>query len=79
MITVDTDAKNARYDAVPDSLVLNNTIQIQYSSDNADATAVDIVDWGNFDDILTTPLIAKAQAPADVNYTLNVWFTVSGG
>lgn len=70
MVMQDTEM----YDAVPDALVLNNTIQVQYSDANAKADPMEVAEWGDFNDVLVTPLEVEAQAPADVEYTFNVWF-----
>lgn len=70
MVMQDTDM----YDAVPEALVLNNTIQIQYSDANAKADPIEVEEWGSFNDVDTVPVQVEAQAPADVDYTFNVWF-----
>ncbi len=38
---------------------------------------MEVAEWGDFNDVLVTPLEVEAQAPADVEYTFNVWFDVS--
>ncbi|WVQ83313.1 hypothetical protein IAT38_005452 [Cryptococcus sp. DSM 104549] len=68
------------YDYLPDELVLNNTIQISYSSANAPASPVTYGEVDDLDDTQFTPLVHQAMAPADVEFTLHVDFdTYSDG
>ncbi|OXC70368.1 hypothetical protein AYX13_00838 [Cryptococcus neoformans] len=63
------------YDYLPDELVLNNTIQISYSSSNPPADEVIYPEeFTDIDDTTLTPLLQSAMAPADIEYTLHVNF-----
>jgi len=62
------------YDLIPDELILNNTLQIQYAESNAAAEPVEVGEWGDMNDVDFVPIVREASAEADVDYTLNVWF-----
>ncbi|OWZ32979.1 ferro-O2-oxidoreductase [Cryptococcus neoformans c45] len=63
------------YDYLPDELVLNNTIQISYSSSSPPADEVIYPEgFTDIDDTTLTPLLQSAMAPADIEYTLHVNF-----
>ena len=66
-----------RYDTVPDDLVLNNTLQIEYNSNNAPAGDVlyDMIETLN--DTEFVPILRSEMAPADIEYRLDVYFDVS--
>ena len=66
-----------RYDVIPDDLVLNNTLQIVYNENNAPAQKVVYAGWPVLDDTEFVPVLAREMAPADIEYTLHVWFDVS--
>jgi iron transport multicopper oxidase len=65
-----------RYDSVPDTLVLNNTLQIVYNADNAPAGDVTFDAIETLDDSKFVPVLKRAMAPADIEYELNVYFDV---
>lgn len=62
---------------IPDDLVLNNTLQIVYDDKNAPAEKVVYAGWPVLDDTEFVPVLAREMAPADIEYTLHVWFDVS--
>lgn len=63
------------YDTVPDTLVVNNTLQIVYAETNAKAAEVEFdEDYPVLDDSKFVPVEQKAQAPADVELRLDVFF-----
>jgi iron transport multicopper oxidase len=68
---------NGRYDAVPDDLVLNNTLQIVYNPANAKAEEVEFDTIEVLDDTKFVPILHSAMAPADVEFRLDVFFDVS--
>jgi iron transport multicopper oxidase len=65
-----------RYDVVPEDLILNNTLQIVYDDLNKPAQKVVYEGWAVLDDTEFVPVLKKEMAPADIEYTLNVWFDV---
>jgi iron transport multicopper oxidase len=68
---------NDRYDVIPENLILNNTLQIVYDDSNEDAQRVVYEGWPVLDDTEFVPVLKREMAPADIEYTLNVWFDVS--
>lgn len=66
-----------RYDAVPDDLVLNNTIQIVYNSSAPPATPYIVYDIETFDDTKVVPLEQEdfLRNP-DVEIDLHAYFDV---
>jgi hypothetical protein len=66
-----------RYDVIPENLILNNTLQIVYDESNKDAQKVVYEGWPVLDDTEFVPVLKREMAPADIEYTLNVWFDVS--
>ena len=62
---------------VPDDLILNNTLQIVYAESNAPVQSVVYAGWPVLDDTEFVPVLKKPMAPADINFTLHVWFDVS--
>ncbi|KAL7418969.1 ferroxidase fet3 [Cryptotrichosporon argae] len=70
MVMQDTDM----YDTVPDTLVVNNTVQIVYDTANDAAAAVEYDTIATINDTAWTPLLQMASAPADVEFELNVFF-----
>jgi iron transport multicopper oxidase len=62
------------YDAVPDTLVLNNTLQIVYADSNPDAEAIEFDEFPVLNDSKFVPILKQEQAPADVEYRLDVFF-----
>jgi iron transport multicopper oxidase len=62
---------------IPDDLILNNTLQIVYDDSNLPAQKVVYEGWPVLDDTEFVPVLKKEMAPADIEYTLNVWFDVS--
>ena len=63
------------YDAVPDDLILNNTLQIVYADSNP--TAAEVLyeeDYPVIDDSKFVPILKMEQAPADVEFRLDVFF-----
>ncbi len=78
MIYQDSDM----YDAVPDTLVLNNSITIQYDEAYGTPEAISWEEdsWGMFDDTIFVPVEELKSAEADEEYTLNFAFdTFSDG
>ncbi|WVQ69566.1 uncharacterized protein L199_007786 [Kwoniella botswanensis] len=72
MIMQDTDM----YDAVPDDLQLNNTIQIVYDSNapKADPVEVGIDDIVTFNDTELVPILKNELLQPDVKFELNAYF-----
>lgn len=66
-----------RYDAIPDGLQLNNTLQIVYNSANAKANEAVFDEFIPLNDTAILPLIKRPMVPADVEFELNVFFDVS--
>lgn len=62
------------YDTVPEDLVLNNTVQIQYASANANATEVIYDDIPTINDTDFRPIEIMASAPADVEFVMHAYF-----
>jgi iron transport multicopper oxidase len=65
-----------RYDTVPDSLVLNNTVQIVYDSNNTPGAMVEYDEITTLNDTVFVPILEKPMAPADIEYRLDVYFDV---
>jgi iron transport multicopper oxidase len=63
-----------RYDAIPEALVLNNTLQIVYSSANAEAVAPVVDEYPMLDDTEFVPILVSAAALPDIEYRLDVFF-----
>ncbi|WVQ82538.1 hypothetical protein IAT38_004667 [Cryptococcus sp. DSM 104549] len=70
MFMQDTDM----YDSVPDELVLNNTVQIQYSSSAAAAEAFIPDDIPTFNDTELVPVQKRMLLQPDVEFVLNAYF-----
>ncbi|KAK8847393.1 hypothetical protein IAR55_005251 [Kwoniella newhampshirensis] len=62
------------YDYLPEGLVLNNTVQIAYSTSNPPASEVSYDETEDFDDTVLVPLLKAAMAPADIELVLHVNF-----
>jgi len=62
------------YDAIPEALILNNTLQIVYADSNAAAVPVEFAEYPVIDDSKFVPILKLEQAPADVEYRLDVFF-----
>lgn len=65
------------YDAIPDELVLNNTLQIVYDSANEAAAEVELDETPMLDDTVFVPLVERAMLGADVEFRLDAYFDVS--
>ncbi|WWD18251.1 hypothetical protein CI109_102701 [Kwoniella shandongensis] len=70
MFYQDTDM----YDAVPDELVLNNTVQITYNSAAPPATAVIVDEIETFNDTQLVPVLKRELLKPDVSFELNAYF-----
>lgn len=69
---------HARYDIVPDDLVLNNTLSIQYSASAAAPVAFNLTDsFEVTNETSLVPIVSQAIMPHDVNYTFVITFDVS--
>lgn len=68
---------SSRYDVVPDDLVLNNTIQISYGSDNTAASPVEYDAVAVLDDTKFVPVLHREMIEYDVKFELNAFFDVS--
>ena len=66
-----------RYDKVPDTLVLNNTLQIKYADSNANAGEVTFDEIATLNDTEFVPVLKREMYPADVQIRLDVSFDVS--
>jgi iron transport multicopper oxidase len=73
----------AMYDALPDGIVLNNTVTIQYAENNPEPTVIpehqainEDGDWPMFDETPLVPVLKMPMAPADVEYVLEFNFDV---
>lgn len=73
-----------RYDAIPDSLILNNTLSLQYDASLPKPSPIYFLEppttystYPIFDDTVYTPLLVNASAPPDINITLTALFDVS--
>lgn len=71
------------YDAIPEELVLNNTVQIQYSAGlpKAEAFTFDVAptEYSTYpiaDDTIFKPLLRNASAPPDQEFTIVATFDV---
>lgn len=66
----------ARYDTVPDTLAINNSVTLQYDASLGPADMFNITDdtWPTLDDTRFVPLQAKGSAEADVSYELGAYF-----
>ncbi|CAD6564626.1 MAG: ferroxidase fet3 [Tremellales sp. Tagirdzhanova-0007] len=64
----------AMYDTVPDTLVINNTVQIVYAEGNSAATEIMYDSIPVLNDTEFVPVLQRAMAPADIEYRLDVWF-----
>jgi iron transport multicopper oxidase len=71
------------YDAIPEELVLNNTVQIQYSADlpKAEEFTFDVAptEYSTYpiaDDTIFKPLLRNASAPPDQEFTIVATFDV---
>ena len=62
------------YDNVPDTLVLNNTLQIIYATNNTPATSPDYDPVDPLDETKFVPVLVRSSAPADISYRLDVFF-----
>ena len=62
------------YDAVPEALVLNNTLQIVYADSNAAAEEVEFAEYPVINDSKFVPILKQEQAPADIEFRLDVFF-----
>jgi len=74
-----------RYDAIPDALILNNTVQVQYSTSapaaepfTFDTPPTEYSTYPIFDDTIVKPLLVNASAPPDQEFTIVATFDVSG-
>lgn len=67
----------ARYDVIPDELVLNNTLQIVYNASNPPATAVEIQAAAVLDDTVFVPILQREMVGKTVEYRLDAYFDVS--
>jgi hypothetical protein len=68
----------SRYDLVPDDLILNNTLSIQYSATAPAPTPFNLTDaFVVFNETGIAPYVEQAIMPADVNYTFVITFDVS--
>lgn len=68
----------ARYDLVPDDLVLNNTLSIQYSASAPAPSPFNLTDaFVVFNETEIAPIEEQAIMPHDVNYTFVITFDVS--
>lgn len=65
-----------RYDTVPDTLAVNNSVTLQYDASLGPADMFNITDdtWPMLDDTRFVPLQAKGSAEADVSYELGAYF-----
>ncbi|KAK8865574.1 hypothetical protein IAR55_000718 [Kwoniella newhampshirensis] len=70
MFMQDTDM----YDAVPDDLVVNNTVQITYNSAAPPATAVIVDAIEPFNDTQLIPVLKRELLGYDVAFELNAYF-----
>ncbi len=66
----------AMYDAVPDDLILNNTLQIVYNAANTPATQLEYDNWADINDTLFVPVQKKAMYQATVEFELGAYFDV---
>jgi len=66
-----------RYDSVPDTLVINNTLQIVYAEGNAAAPQIEYDTISTLKDTEFVPVQQAQMAPADIEYRLDVFFDVS--
>ena len=62
------------YDSVPDDLVLNNTLQIQYAESNAPAGEVVFDEITTLNDTEFVPVLKREMLPADFQIRLDVYF-----
>lgn len=72
----DIPPSSLRYDVVPDDLILNNTLTIQYDASLPSASPINITD-AEFPMTMDTdfvPLLERAMAPADVSIPLVITF-----
>jgi iron transport multicopper oxidase len=65
------------YDAIPDDLVLNNTLQIVYNAANAPAVEVELDETPMLDDTIFVPLVQREMLGHDVDIRLDAFFDVS--
>ena len=65
------------YDAIPDDLVLNNTVTISYASSNPAPQKVFFDEMPVLNDTEFVPVLKKEMAPADIEFRLDVFFDVS--
>jgi FtsP/CotA-like multicopper oxidase with cupredoxin domain len=65
------------YDAIPDDLVLNNTLQIVYDASAPDAAEFEVQPFPVLNDTEFVPVQQRAQLTPDIKYELNVFFDVS--
>lgn len=63
------------YDVVPETLILNNTLQVVYDENNAPGEMVEYETYEpQLDDTWFKPIVKEASAPADVTFTLHAFF-----
>lgn len=62
------------YDAIPDDLVLNNTLQIVYNAANAPAAQVELDETPMLDDTVFVPLVQREMLGHDVDIRLDAFF-----
>lgn len=65
------------YDAIPDDLVLNNTIQIVYAESNAPAQPVELDEAPMLDDTVFVPLVKREMLGKTHEFRLDAYFDVS--
>lgn len=66
-----------RYDVIPDSLVLNNTLQLIYNSSAPPAASVAIEAAPVLDDTLFVPVLKREMVGKTVDFRLDAYFDVS--
>lgn len=62
------------YDAVPEELILNNTVQVVYSDSAPNAAPIEFDEYPEIDDVWFKPLEKIASAPADRQVVLHAFF-----
>jgi iron transport multicopper oxidase len=65
------------YDAIPDDLVLNNTIQIVYDADKPAAEPKELDDTPMLDDTVFVPLVQREMLGKTHEFRLDAYFDVS--